>query len=64
MSTYENMERLGMLADRIDNLIGALQLAMPPQFHVEQLRSALPEIRDGLRNVYCVETGDNPWEQA
>lgn len=59
--TYESMEKLGMLSDRIDNLLGAMKLALPAQFHLDRLKAALPEIRDGMREVYKLETGDDPW---
>jgi flagellar basal body-associated protein FliL len=64
MSIPESMELLSMQAETLDNLVGALQLAMPDKFHVEQMRQRLPEIRDALRRVYARETGDNPWESA
>jgi hypothetical protein len=54
-------EQIGNIADRIDNLLGAMRLAMPPAFHLEQLKSALPEIRDTLRLIYIAETGEDPW---
>lgn len=56
-----NAESLGELSDRVDNLIGALQLPMPPQFHVDRLKAALPEIRNDMREIYLNETGENPW---
>lgn len=56
--------RAGQIAaveKRVDNLIGAMQLPMPPALHLEQLKSALPEIRDTLRLIYTAETGEDPW---
>jgi hypothetical protein len=61
MPTYESMELLGMQADRIDDLIGALALPLPDSLHVQALREALPGIRNRLRRVYVLETGDDPW---
>lgn len=61
MSTYESMEMLGTAADRIDSLLGAMSLPLPAQMHLEQLKLVLPEIRDQLRQVYKLETGDDPW---
>ena len=60
--TYESMELLSMQAETLDNLIGALALPMPAALHVEQMKRKLPAIRDALRKVYVVETGDNPWD--
>lgn len=54
-------EQIGLAADRVDNLIGALQLPLPAQMHVDQLRRALPELRDTLRLIYIAETGEDPW---
>jgi len=62
--TYESMEMLGMAADTLDNLYGALQLPIPAQMHVEQMKAQLPLLRDKLRAIYVIETGDNPWESA
>jgi hypothetical protein len=62
VSTYESMELLGMQADRIDSLIGALQLPIPDALHLKAMRAILPEIRDALRRVYVIETQDDPWE--
>jgi hypothetical protein len=61
MSTYESMELLGMQADRIDSLIHAMQLPLPAAIHLQALREALPGIRDTLRQVYVIETQDDPW---
>jgi hypothetical protein len=58
---YTHAEQIGRLADRVDNLAHALQLPLPAAMHVEQLRAALPEIRDALRLIYTAETGDDPW---
>lgn len=58
----DEAERLGLAADRIDNLISAMRLPMSPQMHVEQLRAALPDIMKELREIYVALTGENPWE--
>lgn len=60
--TTENQERLAEIAERLDNLTGSLQIPMPAQFHVDQLKNILPEIRDELRLLYISESGENPWE--
>lgn len=61
MSTYESMEMLGEQADRLNNLLGAMQLPLPPEQHLSALKPALFEIMEKLREVYFVETGENPW---
>lgn len=55
-------ERVGLASDRIDNLLHAAQLPMPPAFHLKQITRALEEIRDELRDVVVEETGNNPWK--
>jgi hypothetical protein len=55
-------DQIASVERRIDNLIGAMQLPMPPVFHLERLKVALPEIRDTLRLIYIAETGEDPWE--
>jgi hypothetical protein len=55
-------ELLGRLADHIDNLVGALQLPLPAQTHVDQLKAALPKVRDQLRTIYVAQTGEDPWD--
>jgi hypothetical protein len=54
-------EQIGQAADRISNLLGALQLPLPAQMHVEQLKLALSQLRDTLRLIYIAETGEDPW---
>ncbi len=59
--TKESMEMLSEAAERLDNLTYGLKLPMPPAFHIEQLKSILPDIVKSLRAVYVAETGDDPW---
>ena len=56
------MEELGQAIDRVDNLDGALQLPMPAQFHVDQLKKLIPECVRDLRAAFVKVTGENPWE--
>ena len=58
---YTHAGQIGLLADRLDNLIGAMQLPLPAHMHLEGLRVALPEIRNALRLIYTAETGEDPW---
>lgn len=61
MATYESMEMLGMQADTLENLLGAMKLPLPAQMHLDMLRPALEGVMQKLREVYVLETGDNPW---
>lgn len=58
---YSQWEDVGLVADTLDNLIHALALPMPPAFHLERLRAALPGVRDRLRAAFVAAVGDNPW---
>lgn len=54
-------ELLGRAIDRVDNLVGALQLPLPDKMHVQQLRVLLPEIVEELKAGFTAVTGENPW---
>lgn len=58
----EQKETLGDIADRVNNLTGALEIPMPAEFQVTQLKSILPEVVQELRDLYKDVTGENPWE--
>jgi hypothetical protein len=44
-------EALEHAIDRIENLLGALLLPLPPHIHLQGLRGNLPEIRDEMRDA-------------
>ena len=62
MTHDEAWEDIGFAADSLDNLIHAMALPMPADFHLRQLRVSLPVIRDRLRADFVAATGDNPWK--
>jgi len=62
MSTYESMEILGTTADSLESLLAATQLPMPAEVHLQAIKLSLPALIKKLRDVYVIETGDNPWE--
>jgi hypothetical protein len=47
----DNLEELKQIANTIENLTYALQLGMPPAFHVERLKVALPEIKNRIDKI-------------
>lgn len=57
-----NYEKLGILIDSIESLSHALQLPLPPQMHVEQLKVILPEKVKEFKEVFIEITGENPWD--
>ena len=59
--THESMEVLGQLADRVDALVNAMKLPLPPVIHLQALKESLPTVVKELRAIYVVETGDDPW---
>ncbi len=61
IATDDQIERLGLLADELDNLHGATQLAMPAAFHLKQLQRALPELSAKIKALVVEISGDDPW---
>lgn len=55
-------EKLGQLIDSIDSLANGLNIPMPSDFHVQQLKSILPERVKKLKESFVEITGENPWE--
>lgn len=55
-------EKLGQAIDSVENLMYALQLNMPAQFHVEQMKNQLPDLVAKLKEGFIEATGENPWE--
>ena len=49
--------------ERIDNLRGALEIPMPVEFHVNQMKRELEEVSDKLKRIYVEEEDENPWEE-
>ncbi len=57
----EQYEKLGQLIDSIENLSCALNLSLPAEFHVNQLKKLLPEKVASLKEIFIKITGENPW---
>jgi hypothetical protein len=62
MTKEESYEKLGILIDDIESLSFGLQLNMSAEFHVEQLKSILPDKVKQLKEVFIEITGENPWD--
>jgi len=57
-----NLDKIGILADEIDNLIAGLNIPMEPSFHIDMLKKILPEKSKVLKQIFIEETGENPWD--
>jgi hypothetical protein len=55
-------DEFGEQIDRIDNLLGALEIPMPAEFHVKQMKSELKDLSVTLKRIYVEENDDNPWK--
>jgi hypothetical protein len=55
-------EKLGMAIDEVENLLYALKLKMPNEFHVKMLQQSLPKLVEKLKAGFVEATGENPWE--
>ena len=56
-------EEFGEIIDRIDNLLDALELPMPAEFHVNQMKHALSDMSEKMKRIYVEEEGENPGEE-
>lgn len=55
------VERIARVAETANNLLGALQLRLPPERHVEGCRSGVEGMRDELRRIVIELKGSDPW---
>jgi len=60
----DNFEKLGQLIDSIENLAHGLNIPMPSDFHVSQLKKLLPKKVEELKAVFVEITGENPWNES
>lgn len=57
-------DTLGQAIDRVDHLANALKMRLAPESHVRNLRAALPEAVQQLKDAYVRLFQQNPWEGA
>ena len=62
MSKTDISNEIGELKDKVDNLRGALEIPMPAQFHVAQMKTQLEEISEKLKGIYIEMTDENIWD--
>ena len=58
----KSVDEFGEQIDRIDGLICGLDIPMPAEFHIKQMKISLKDLSDKLKQIYVEENGDNPWE--
>lgn len=58
----ENLEQIAKTASELESLIGAMEIPMPADFHLLQLKTLLPEKVKAIKQAIINETGENPWE--
>lgn len=59
----DDQEQLAEQIDRLDNLAHALQIPMPAQMHVENLKSAIPSVVADLKKAFTALTHYDPWQE-
>jgi hypothetical protein len=57
----ETAEKVGEVADSLDNLIHALMLPMPADLHIKALKESLPVQMNALRSI-CRDAGHDFWD--
>lgn len=58
----QNSEAIGQAADRIDSLVAGLEMKLPPQMHIDQLKKILPEISKQIKDAIEDELGEKIWD--
>jgi len=51
-------EEIGLLVDKAENLLTALQMPLPPHIHLEGLKCGLEEMLQSLREIYREDDGN------
>ena len=59
----EDIEKLGLLIDKLENLIQAMTMPLPDSIHIQGIKPALPEILNEVKAVYLDEGGENWWDE-
>ena len=55
----EDLNKIAEVSDSLDNLVHAMEIPMPDKFHLDALKSALPEKVKELREINI--SSENPW---
>lgn len=57
--TDEQLNRLGEIADSIENVRYAMELPLPPQFHLNQVKEAMTDWINDIRELANVVKGSD-----
>lgn len=57
----EDLETLGLMADRLDNAAHAAVMPLPPHIHVQALTGIVGDVRDELK-TFLKSKGFDPWQ--
>ena len=58
----DHLDLLGKQIERLENLRAGLEMQLPAQMHLDQLKNVLPEIYLRLRWIHTQIAGHDLWE--
>ena len=58
----EQLERLGQLVDRLNNLQMALTMPLTAKLHLECVKPIIPELKEEVKDIYFKLGGENVWD--
>lgn len=58
----DNIEKIGQVADKVDNYYFALKMPLPAEVHIDQIKIGLKKMSKQLKGIYVAVSGNNPWE--
>ena len=61
--TEDQLEGLARLAGVADNYYAASGMQLPPEMHIECLRTGMAAISEQIKKLYVETTGENPWKK-
>jgi hypothetical protein len=62
--TEEQLDKLGHLVDRVDNLVHAGAIPMPDKLRATALAEALTDLHSELKMLYVEIAGEDPWRDG
>lgn len=55
------MDEIAEVIDKLENIIAAMTLPMPPEIHFSILKESLPDTVQMLKQAYLNAGGENYW---